>query len=206
MVGAIVLAAGSSRRFGGDKRAAKLPSGQTVLEASISRVRSVIDQVLVVLRHDDQAFAEYLRETTESANIQFYCAPDSASGMGGSLANAINEVGDWSGAMVFLGDMPFIRQETIELLKAEFIHRCTSIAPIVVPMNQQMNQQLNQQRRGHPVTFHQRYFGDIAQLKGDQGARAVISAEQDSVIELAVDDPGILADIDLPQDLTKNLT
>ena len=42
MIGSIILAAGSSRRFGGDKRKSSLPSGQRMLEESIHKAASVM--------------------------------------------------------------------------------------------------------------------------------------------------------------------
>ncbi|MFN3239874.1 MAG: NTP transferase domain-containing protein [Pseudomonadales bacterium] len=62
MIGAIMLAAGSSRRFGDDKRRSLLPSGQQLLEESIHKAASVIDEVLVVLRFGDREFARELDE------------------------------------------------------------------------------------------------------------------------------------------------
>ncbi|HEY7776275.1 MAG TPA: nucleotidyltransferase family protein, partial [Kineobactrum sp.] len=58
-----------------------------------------------------------------------------------------------------------------------------------------------QGRRGHPVAFGRAWFGALASLSGDRGARALIQANPGKCRELAVADPGILLDIDRPSDL-----
>jgi len=47
---ALVLAAGSSTRFGSDKRRATLADGRSLLAHSVARARAVFDEVRVVLR------------------------------------------------------------------------------------------------------------------------------------------------------------
>tara|TARA_R110002073_G_scaffold6938_9_gene40214 strand:+ start:2566 stop:3153 length:588 start_codon:yes stop_codon:yes gene_type:complete len=194
MIGAIILAAGSSRRFGDDKRKSRLPSGQLLLEESIHKAASVIDEVLVVLRFGDKDFAGQLATQLKNDDVTYYCAPDSAKGMGHSLANGITKVQHWDAAMVFLGDMPFVQAETVESLLAEYEFRKQSTAPIVVPSRHG--------HRGHPVLFAKEYFAQIAQISGDTGARDVIKAHPEQVFEVEVEDPGVIRDIDTPEDLT----
>jgi len=191
-IGAIVLAAGSSRRFGDDKRKSLLGSGKTILATSIENVASCFDEVLVVLRSGDHDFGSVLESSLSDPAITFYCAPDSAKGMAHSLANAIHQVKNWNAAAILLGDMPFLKQETIGLLLTSY-SQSEGQQPIVIPTKDGTH--------GHPVIFHHRYFADIEKLEGDTGARAVIQANLDKVIEVPVDDEGIVRDIDTPEDI-----
>ncbi|MFT7247166.1 MAG: molybdenum cofactor cytidylyltransferase [Candidatus Azotimanducaceae bacterium] len=193
MIGAIILAAGSSRRFGNDKRRSALPSGQILLEESIHKAASVIDEVIVVLRFGDKEFAKELEQRIKGEGIKYYCAPDSAKGMGHSLANSISRVKDWGAALVFLGDMPFVQAETVESLLAEYEFRKKDVAPIIIPVRHG--------RRGHPVLFAKQYFEEIAAIEGDHGAKIVIDAHPGQVFEVEVEDPGVIRDIDTPEDL-----
>lgn len=191
-IGGIVLAAGSSRRFGDDKRKMALPSGETVIEASINNAVAALDKVLVVLRHGDQAYAASLAERITSDKVTYFRAPDSALGMAHSLANAVHEVHDWDAAVVLLADMPFIKPETITKV-IETYRKHEANAPIVYP-------ELDGEP-GHPVLFPHAYFDEIEKLVGDRGAKAVVEEHENKVISVVVDDEGILRDIDKPEDL-----
>jgi len=204
MIGAIILAAGSSQRFGDDKRKSRLPNGDTLLEATIHKATSCLSEVLVVLRADDHAFADTLANTFannlatrhDNHNINFYLAPDSAQGMAHSLANGISQAQDWEAALVMLGDMPFVEANTIEtILNTYTAHRNqnTNPAPIIVPC---LGEKL-----GHPVLFSRRYFAEIANLIGDRGARPVIDAHPGNLVKLPITDNGVILDIDRPIDL-----
>ena len=200
MIGAIILAAGSSRRFGDDKRKSRLPNGDTLLEATIRKATDCLSEVLVVLRADDHAFADTLANTLptrpDNHNITFYLAPDSAQGMAHSLANGISQTHNWEAALVMLGDMPFVEANTIEtILNTYTAHKNhnTNPAPIIVPC---LGEKL-----GHPVLFSQRYFAEMANLTGDRGARPVIDAHPENLVKLPTTDNGVLLDIDKPTDL-----
>ena len=82
MIGAIVLGAGSSRRFGDDKRKARLPDGRRVIEQTTANALAAFEAVLLVLRADDQAFKTQLAASLGSEHLRVFLAPDSALGMG----------------------------------------------------------------------------------------------------------------------------
>lgn len=192
MIGAIILAAGSSRRFGDDKRKAVLDKGDSVLVRTINNVASILDSTLVVLRFGDRQYADELSDTIEQPNVAYFLAPDSAMGMAHSLSNSIHTVSDLDAIIVFLADMPYIQPDTInKLLAALDAHE--GKAPIVVPT-------LNG-TPGHPVIFDQAYFEELQALKGDRGARSVVDAHQENLVLVDVDDPGVLKDIDTLNDL-----
>ncbi|MBL4680954.1 MAG: nucleotidyltransferase family protein [Pseudomonadales bacterium] len=192
MIGGIILAAGSSRRFGDDKRKSTMPSGQAMLEESIHKAISALDKVVVVLRFGDREYAKELEASIDNSNVSFLCAPDSAQGMAHSLANAIHQVKEWEAAIVFLGDMPFVQAETIDSIMGEYQFRKGN-SPIVLPTKEG--------ERGHPVLFCQDYFDEIQALRGDRGARVVVDAHPDNVFTIEVLDPGVIRDIDTPADL-----
>jgi molybdenum cofactor cytidylyltransferase len=192
MIGAIVLAAGSSRRFGDDKRKAKLPNGKMVIQQSVETVLTCFDEVTLVLRYGDNEFAAELSTLLNNPKLNIFQAPDSAMGMGHSLANAIREVNNLEGVFVFLADMPHLQPATITQLQETFTTN-QSNNPIVVPT---LDGQF-----GHPVGFAASYFDELAALTGDKGAKPVMNANAGKVIEVAVDDAGVLKDVDTPEDL-----
>ena len=58
-------------------------------------------------------------------------------------------------------------------------------------------------RRGHPVLFARELFVELAAAPENQGARAVVLADPSRVAYVDVDDPGVLADLDTPEDLER---
>lgn len=153
---------------------------------------AVYDEVLLVLRAGDKSFAEELVELINHQNLTTLCAPDSAKGMGHSLANSIPSLTHWHGAFIMLADMPFVTGETLKLLKDTMaLHYEQS--PIVVPFFER--------ERGQPVGFSSAYFDEMAKLTGDSGARSVLSQHKDKIISVELHDRGIKMDIDTPDDI-----
>jgi molybdenum cofactor cytidylyltransferase len=90
--------------------------------------------------------------------------------------------------------MPAVSTDTFQKLAGILTERPRAI---VVP--------IHEGRDGHPVLFGARFFDDLLLLKGDAGGRSLIDANPDAVLRLAVDDPGILRDIDTQEDFTRHV-
>lgn len=182
---ALLLAAGYGRRFGSDKRTADL-GGASLLGSSLALPCSMLDEVWIVVRPDDRPSELGLPE-----HVNVVQHADTALGMGHSLAAGVRRLSHESGAdclALFLADMPQIRRATLATLLA-----LASPTRIVVPTCAQ--------RRGHPVLFGRAFWAPLCELSGDQGARSVLARFADAVELVETDDPGVLLDVDLPQDL-----
>ena len=57
--------------------------------------------------------------------------------------------------------------------------------------------------RGNPVLWGRQHFAEMAALKGDRGARELIAANSDEVIEVAMRSDTVLADFDTPESLAR---
>ena len=66
-------------------------------------------------------------------------------------------------------------------------------AYIVVPVYQG--------KRGHPVGFSSLFRQALLSLQGDVGAREILRQHADEITYLECDDPGVLFDVDVPEDL-----
>ena len=189
--GALVLAAGMSRRFGGDKRAARLPSGATVAAETLHQLSAAFDKIHVVLRdNDSDALIESL--TTAAPNARFSRCHDAHLGMGHSLAHGVAQVAEWDCLAVCLADMPFIQARTYRQLNEAFKAEAKSSA-ILVPTYRS--------KPGHPVLFGSEHFPAVRLLQGDEGAKTVLKAQASNVHFVEIDDAAILRDIDQPDDL-----
>ena len=179
---ALLLAAGFGRRFGADKRRAPLADGRTLLAASLASVRAVFPDVRVVIRSDDDPTALGL-----PVDIPVVSCADAESGLGHSLAAGVASLDrcEADSVAILLGDMPWLRESTLRLLA-----EAAGEERIVFP--------LHDGQRGHPVLFGRRFWPELLELQGDEGARAVLHAHRDAWHPLEVDDPGVLRDVDTP--------
>ncbi len=184
-VGILVLAAGRAARFGSDKRMALLPGGRRMIDATCASVRDSGLPFLVCLDEADALLAEALNEQ----HIPSLGCRRAAEGMGASLAEGARNIPGWSGVLVALADMPWIRPDTYRSVAARVVEN-----RIVVPVCDG--------HRGHPVGFGREFFPELAALGGDTGARHLLGVHRGSVIEVPVADPAILRDIDTAGDLS----
>lgn len=184
-VGILLLAAGRGRRFGSDKRQARLDSGQPLLQAAIARLQQSGLPFIVCLAPAD----EELQANLQAQGVASITCPNADRGMGTTLADAVCRMPHWDGVLIALADMPVIRAETFRLVAAQL-----QPGEIHVPVHGR--------RRGHPVGFGCDFFQALAQLDGDIGARSLLAAHPGQVREIEVDDIGIHADVDTPQQLS----
>jgi molybdenum cofactor cytidylyltransferase len=186
-IDAIVLAAGSSQRFGSDKRLFRLKDGTPMLQRSVKHALSVARQVRVVLREDDATLLQaLLGSLLEDTRVLPVLLPDAAAGMGSNLARAVSVLPvDCAGVLVLLGDMPHIRPDTLRCL-VEAFHPERIVFPVL------------HGQRGHPVLFPCRWFAELGGLEGDSGARTVLERAPMHWQSVPVEDEGVCLDFDYP--------
>ena len=181
-ISVIILAAGSSSRFGRPKLL--MPLGKTsILEHTIDNVLSSrINEVIVVLGHH----AEEITELLKSLPVNVVVNRAYSEGMSTSIVAGLGLVSDKAqGIMLVLADQPFVDNLTINHILKTFY---SSHKGIVVPVHQD--------RRGHPVIFSAKYKRELLMLKGDIGGREVIDRHSDDILEVPVECKGVIMDID----------
>lgn len=183
----ILLAAGKGQRFDPSGRQNKLlqrlPDGDTVVMAAARKLHAATGSMLAVV----PAGSPVLTAHISSAGYTVTKCVDAATGMAASLMHGVRLAQDAPGWIVALGDMPFVRTDTIEKL----VNALVQGADIAVPVHRGV--------RGHPVAFSRRHLEALLQLRGDMGARKLL--QTCPVHEVPVDDPGIGQDIDTISDL-----
>jgi molybdenum cofactor cytidylyltransferase len=185
----VLLAAGRGERFGGAKLLVPLPAGPhagaAVGVAACRNLRAALDDVVTVVRAGDDALAAaFVRE-----GAQVVVAERAAAGMGASLAAGVAAAGDADGYVVALADMPWIAPATIRSVADAIAGGASIAAPRFGG------------RQGHPVGFAAAHRAALVALAGDAGARSIVTAHAPLVRGVDVDDPGIVRDVDLPDDL-----
>ncbi|MDN0085238.1 nucleotidyltransferase family protein [Crenobacter sp. SG2305] len=181
----ILLAAGTGSRFGGDKLSHRLPDGTPMAVASAARLLPVCVRVVAVLRpgRDDLAAA------LTAAGCEIVFCQEAEGGMGHSLAAGVCATADAASWIIALADMPFIATSSHAAVAAA-LQAGASLAATQC-----------QGRRGHPVGFARTWQAQLATLTGDQGGKTLLEQHRLTLTLCPVDDPGVLWDIDHPQDL-----
>jgi molybdenum cofactor cytidylyltransferase len=184
-VTAILLAAGSARRFGSEKLLAAYrgrPLYEHALEALASSLG--VGETLVIVR---PGFPLPL----ERPRVRFIANPDHEEGMASSLRAGVRAASADSGAyIVALADMPAVGPRLIAAL-LEF-HRASGVR-IAMPRYEG--------RQGHPVLIDAGLREALLRVSGDVGAREIIDAHPEWVGTFETDDEGAVFDVDEPKDL-----
>ncbi len=189
-VGAILLAAGSSARMGGQNKLLSPWRGKPLLCRAAQTVADalecgVLHRARAVCGRDSEKIKTALAET----RLPCVFNPNYKAGISSSLICGLRAVRaeDLDGVLVMLGDMPRVSVADIRAVVRVFSENKNAI---VAPMFGG--------RRGNPVLIPHRLFADVMRLRGDSGARALFAKND---ICGAAAGAGVLFDIDSPADL-----
>ncbi len=189
-VSAVLLAAGGSSRMGKarHKLLEQIDGAPLVRRAAERLLAAQLDEVVVVLG----ARSDEIRTALEGLAVRFVTAPDWRSGQAASLAAGLSALSPRAGAvLVALGDMPDIEPALVDRLLAGFDpdERREIIRP-----------RARSGRPGHPVLFGRRFFEALTAIIGDEGARSVIAAHPEYLVEIEAGSDAPLIDLDTPED------
>ncbi len=174
---AVVLAAGTSRRFGQDDKLQADFEGKPVLSHVLDGLATLeLGEVLLVAR-------------APLPGVNHIINPRPEAGMGHSLAMGVAALKACDAAFIVLGDMPLIMPDLCREMAAALPGY-----DIVVPVHNGQN--------GHPVLFSSACFDDLRRLSGDHGARDLLRAGRYRLRHIETGG-FILADIDTPEDLNR---
>ena len=193
MVPAVVLAAGQSSRMGRPK--ALLPCGGGDL--FVTRVVTVLREggaagAFVVGRPADEPLRDVVAALGPFASFIVNPAPER-----GQLSSLIAglDVADRPGVravMVCPVDVPLVTPAVVATLLASFV---ASRAPIV--------RAVHGSAHGHPVIFARALFDELRHADPARGAKAVLRAHEDAILNVEVSDSAVLTDFDVPADYVR---
>ncbi len=188
-IGALLLAAGQSRRMGGpNKLLAEIDGIPMVARVARRLLASRARPIVAVLGNR----ADEVDTALGKLPVERVRNPDFADGLSTSLKRGIAALpSDLDGALVCLGDMPLVAGRHIDRLIAAF--NPLEGRGIVVPTRHG--------KRGNPVLWARQFFPEMAQIAGDVGARHLIGEHAELVAEIEMDDDAVLVDIDTPEAL-----
>ena len=185
MIAALLLAAGRSSRFGGDKLLAPL-RGHPVLFWSAAAIATEVDALYLVVPTGATARVAALEGIP--AVVVEHAGRDA--GMASSIRAGIAALPPEVEAVVIaLADQPLIARDVVRRLCARWREGgAMAVAPYY------------RDGRGHPVLFGRPSFAALSALTGDHGARPVLDSLADAVATIPVDESAPV-DVDTPEAL-----
>lgn len=191
MIAGIVLAGGRSSRMGRPK-ALLDAGGESFLERAVRTLKEGgCGEVVVVLDPDDRTLAAQ----AEGAGSRSAWGGGAGTEQIDSLRSGLRALPRAvDAALVLPVDHPLVEAATVARLIDAFRERG---APIVLPVCEG--------QRGHPVLFSAAVFDELLKAALPEGARSVVHAHEEVLEEVVVSDPGVLADVNTPDDYEEHL-
>lgn len=186
----VVLAAGTSSRYGTANKLLASVDGEPLVKRAVWTVRDAsVDGVTVVVGHE----ADRVREAIADVDVDVRVNDAFEDGQSTSVATAVEAARgrDVDAIVVALGDMPDVSVESVETL-IEVYHRGEADALAAAYDG----------TRGNPVLFDSRYFDALAAVEGDIGGREILTTDPDAVT-VETGDPGVVRDVNRPDDLDR---
>lgn len=184
---AVILAAGLSKRFAGKKLLMKI-NGKPMAKHVADLVAAMDFERKVFVYSDQEVLKAVFGNGGKASGFTFVHNPRAEQGLSTSVRLAL-EAGAADGIMFFVGDQPFIDEDTVKKLLDAFYQKRGSI---VVPVYGG--------RRGNPVVFSSKWIDQLNKLEGDVGGREIIRENASEVCEVAVENPQIGMDIDTEEE------
>jgi len=185
MVGAVILAAGESRRMGRPKLLLRI-KGKRMIEWVVDSFNGVVDELVVVLGHDPES----LIPTLEELGTRWVVNENYQEGMVSSFKKGLERLKNCDAVFLALGDQPLVDRDF--LMKA--VDAWKGGAKIVSPVYKG--------KKGHPVLFDQSLFDEILSLQEHEMIRDVIHRHGDKH-HLVEAGEWVVTDLDTPESFRK---
>ncbi len=182
--------------MGQSKALLTCPDGRTFVRALADALRQGgIDRPLIVGRADDDG----LRAEVEAIGHGAQLVINDDADRGGQLSSLVAglQQADRPGIRALLVvpvDAPLVTADTVATLIAAF---SATAAPIV--------RARFEGRNGHPVLFSRAMFDQLRAADPRVGAKAVLRAHARAIVNVDVDDPAVVGDVDTPEDYRRLL-
>lgn len=185
LVAAVVPAAGRSSRFGGMKLLANVGGEPLVNRTLGSLIETGLDPVVVVLS------TETILDTVplmSHANVRTVVNRDPSRGMFSSIQCGL-AIAKAEAIVVLPADMPFVHPATVSLV----VRTCLETGRVVVPVFNG--------RRGHPIGIPGGLRDGLLMMPPDRSLKDALAALGEELLLVAVDDEGVVRDVDVRSDL-----
>ncbi len=188
MIAGVFLAAGQSQRFGTHKLLYEVKGKPLIYYSLKSCVDSFLPEIYVILGTQSKALESTINRFFDRKKIKIVLNEEPKRGMISSLRKGICSLeAKYQGAMIFLGDMPFVTPEIINILLNTFENN------IIIP---ECDEELH-----HPRIIPAKLFPEFLQLNDDEEGMKVIKKFKNDIIKVKTGNKINYIDIDQMQDL-----
>ena len=186
MISSILLAAGQSKRMLGENKLTKDVKGIPLIKCALNNIlKSHVNEIIIVLGYQNETIEKIIGKTNR---IKFVFNSNFETGMASSIKKGINNLSEKTTAFfISLGDMPSISYDTYNQLI-----KCYKSKKAIVPMFKG--------QKGNPVLFPKSFTKKILSIQDDSGAKKILEINKKEVLNLEINDPGIIKDLDIPND------
>jgi molybdenum cofactor cytidylyltransferase len=193
VISAIVLAAGMSRRMGRPKLLLPFGDGLVIQHVARTVAAAGVDETIVVIGHQRAEMEAALA----SLPVRAIFNPNYAQGeMLSSIQAGLRAASPAAtAALIVLGDQPEITAAVLGQIIATLRHPGERICLPVYGG-----------RRGHPIGLPRRFWPEVLALGPDASLRDVIRRHQAEIVEIAIANGAVLADMDTPEDYARALS
>jgi molybdenum cofactor cytidylyltransferase len=191
MITGIILAAGDSRRMGQPKMLLPWKDTTVLMQVLTTFHNAGVNDLLVVTGGVREQVEQLIAAKARTIFNQEYALGEMLS----SIQCGIRQLDPTTEAiLIALGDQPLVEEQSVQMI-LEF-YRLTG-ASLVVPSYHR--------RRGHPWLVSAQHWPEILRMHTPLTMRDFLFSHTEEIQYVEVEDPGILQDLDTPQDYQKYL-
>ena len=177
MISSILLAAGLSKRMGGENKLTKKIQGIPLIKHSVKNIlASSINELIIVLGYQKEIIEKLI---DKHEKVKFIFNKDFESGMASSIKVGINHLSDNSESFfICLADMPMVSSNIYD-----FLIKSKNQKDILVPTYKG--------QQGNPILFNKSMKEKIMSIDGDAGAKKILELNKDKILNLEINDQGV---------------
>jgi molybdenum cofactor cytidylyltransferase len=186
-IGGVVLAAGMGTRYDDGNKLLEAIDGEPIVHRAVRTfLDAALDSVVVVIGHETDA----IRSSLDGLDSSIVVNTDYEAGQSTSMHRGVEVARerDWDGIVFGLGDMPFVRPNSVDLL----VHAERATGYTILAASYE-------RKRGNPTLFDAVHYDALTQIEGDTGGRPLIVGSDETAL-VETDDPGVVRDIDTVED------
>jgi len=189
VISAILLAAGSSKRYGKKNKLLEKYKSEILIKSTLDNLlKSRVNEIIIILGHD---FKNVSYNIKKSFKIKIVYNKNFSRGMSSSIILGLKNINKKSkGVLVCLSDMPKIKMSTYNTI-VDYFNKNPKLP--AVPYFKS--------RRGNPVCFPQNFISSLKKLKGDKGARHILKKKEFNKVRIR--SSSILFDLNIVSDFKK---